>query len=110
MHLSHGPSLSVCLFLLCLSFLAQALSYYDYCFPEDSAEQLRLEEVRHAAQCNLSLCYRQMGFGKEAVEMASQVRTPSSSLPLLPSLRPPLPPPAPSLSLLPSSPSPLPLL
>lgn len=49
-----------------------ALSYYDYCFPEDSGEQQRLEEVRHAAQCNLSLCLRQMGYGKEALEMASQ--------------------------------------
>jgi hypothetical protein len=53
--------------------MLQALSYYDYCFPEGAEEQQRLEEVRHAAQCNLSLCLRQMGFGKEAVEMASQV-------------------------------------
>lgn len=49
-----------------------ALSYYDYCFPEETEEQIRLEEVRHAAQTNISLCYRQMGYGKEAIEMASQ--------------------------------------
>jgi hypothetical protein len=48
------------------------LSYYDYCFPEENSEQLRLEEVRHACLCNISLCYRLLGFGKEAVETASQ--------------------------------------
>lgn len=49
-----------------------ALSFYDYCFPEDISEQHHLDELRHAAQCNISLCYRHMGYFNEALDMANQ--------------------------------------
>jgi len=35
-----------------------ALSYYQYCFPEEEALQAQLDAVRLACLCNASLCMR----------------------------------------------------
>ena len=56
-------------------FSMQALSFYEYCFPEDDAAQHSLDLVRYASLCNISLCYSRMGFLREAEEMATQVIT-----------------------------------
>jgi hypothetical protein len=36
------------------------ISYYEYCFPDNDAEQIRLDELRHVCLCNISLCYYHM--------------------------------------------------
>lgn len=50
-----------------------AMSYYEYCFPDDVDMQVHLEELRHACLCNISLCYLRMGNLREAVESATHV-------------------------------------
>ncbi|CAE7754890.1 FKBP4 [Symbiodinium microadriaticum] len=49
-----------------------ALSYYEYCFPEDDETQRSLDTVRYAALCNISLCYCRMGLLREAEAAATQ--------------------------------------
>ena len=51
-----------------------ALSYYEYCFPMSGEEQVRLDELRHACLCNISLCYYRLGELRDSVEAASRVR------------------------------------
>lgn len=50
----------------------QALSYYEYCFPETESEQTYLDTVREAALCNIALCYTRLGYLREAVSVATQ--------------------------------------
>lgn len=52
-----------------------ALSFYEYCFPDDPAEQKRIDELRRACLLNLSLCQIRLGSGhlREAVESARAV-------------------------------------
>lgn len=52
--------------------MAQAIAYYDYCFPESDEEQEQLNAVKYASYCNLSLCYLLMGLFTEAVESATR--------------------------------------
>ena len=50
-----------------------ALSLYEYCFPDLDTEQLRIDELRRACLCNLSLCQLRLKSYREAIEAASQV-------------------------------------
>lgn len=50
-----------------------ALSYYEYCFPDDDEAQLKLESLRHACLCNISLCFYRMGHWRMALSSAAQV-------------------------------------
>lgn len=50
-----------------------ALSYYEYCFPEDENSEKELNELRHACLCNISLCYYKLEFHRKAVESATLV-------------------------------------
>ena len=50
-----------------------ALSYYEYCFPDDDETQLKLESLRHACLCNISLCFYRMGHWRMALSSAAQV-------------------------------------
>lgn len=50
-----------------------ALSYYEYCFPEDDDMQTELDGLRHACLCNISLCYYRMKQWRMAVQAAGQV-------------------------------------
>ena len=50
-----------------------ALSYYEYCFPEDEKMQEELDQVRYACLCNISLCYYRMKQWRNAVQAASEV-------------------------------------
>lgn len=50
-----------------------AIAYYEYCFPTDTAEQARLDELRRACLCNISLCYQKMGYLRQAIESANTV-------------------------------------
>ena len=50
-----------------------ALSYYEYCFPEDDDMQTELDGLRHACLCNISLCYYRMKQWRMAVQSAGQV-------------------------------------
>lgn len=49
-----------------------ALSYYEYCFPESEEQQHKLDVLRYACLCNISLCYRRMRQFRLAVESASK--------------------------------------
>lgn len=49
----------------------QALSYYEYCFPETPEAQEHLENLKYACHCNISLCYYRMGYLREAVNAAT---------------------------------------
>ena len=49
-----------------------ALSYYEYCFPESEEQQHKLDVLRYACLCNISLCYRRMSQFRLAVESASK--------------------------------------
>jgi hypothetical protein len=60
----------------------QALSFYEYCFPDSDAAQEGLDQVRFASLCNLSLCYLRMGLLRDAEAIATQVTCNDS--PLLP--------------------------
>jgi len=48
-----------------------ALSYYEYCFPEQEEEQTHLDSVRYACLCNISLCYLKMTYYRNALESAT---------------------------------------
>ncbi len=50
-----------------------ALSFYEYCFPEDPKDIADLDNLRHACLCNISFCYNHMGLFREACESASRV-------------------------------------
>lgn len=50
-----------------------ALSYYEYCFPDDDETQIMLDTLRRACLCNISLCYYRMGHWRMALSSASQV-------------------------------------
>lgn len=50
-----------------------ALSYYEYCFPDDDEAQSELETLRHACLCNISLCFYRMGHWRMALSSATQV-------------------------------------
>lgn len=50
-----------------------AIAYYEYCFPTENSEQELLDELRRACLCNISICYRHMGYLRQAVEMATMV-------------------------------------
>ena len=50
-----------------------ALSYYEYCFPDNDEAQLQLDNLRHACLCNISLCYYRMGQWRMAMSSATQV-------------------------------------
>ena len=50
-----------------------ALSYYEYCFPEDEEMQQELDKVHYACLCNISLCYYRMKQWRNAVQAASEV-------------------------------------
>ena len=50
-----------------------ALSYYEYCFPDDDETQAVLDTLRRACLCNISLCYYRMGYWRMALNAASQV-------------------------------------
>lgn len=50
-----------------------ATCYYEYCFPEDEQEQLKLDDVRHACMCNLALCYIKVGSLRSAIDASDQV-------------------------------------
>ncbi len=50
-----------------------ALSYYEYCFPENPEEQKQLDELRRICLCNISLCYFRLGEYREAIHSASLV-------------------------------------
>jgi tetratricopeptide (TPR) repeat protein len=56
-----------------------ALSYYEYCFPDNDEMQAELDSVRHVCLCNISLCYYRMGLLREAVISASKVITENSN-------------------------------
>jgi tetratricopeptide (TPR) repeat protein len=49
-----------------------ALSYYQYCFPEEEALQAQLDAVRLACLCNASLCMRRLGELRAAVDAANE--------------------------------------
>jgi tetratricopeptide (TPR) repeat protein len=49
------------------------ISYYEYCFPDNDAEQLRLDELRHICLCNISLCYYHMNYYRESVDSVTRV-------------------------------------
>lgn len=50
-----------------------AVTYYEYCFPEEDSKQVELDELRHACLCNLSACYVRMRQMRKAVECAGLV-------------------------------------
>ena len=50
-----------------------ALSYYEYCFPDDDESQSNLDTLRRACLCNISLCFYRMGHWRMALSSASQV-------------------------------------
>lgn len=50
-----------------------AIAYYEYCFPTETAEQARLNELRWACLCNISLCYQKMGYLRQAIESVNIV-------------------------------------
>lgn len=50
-----------------------AIAYYEYCFPEDQSTQSKLDDLRRACLCNISLCYLRLGYLRQAVESASIV-------------------------------------
>ena len=50
-----------------------ALSFYEYCFPELKEEEQRIDRLRRACLCNLSLCYLRQRRFREAVDAATQV-------------------------------------
>ena len=50
-----------------------ALSYYEYCFPDNDEAQTSLDDLRYACLCNISLCYYRMGHWRMAVSTATQV-------------------------------------
>jgi tetratricopeptide (TPR) repeat protein len=50
-----------------------ALSYYEYCFPTDDELQLKLDLLRYACLCNISLCFYKMGLWRLALNNANQV-------------------------------------
>jgi hypothetical protein len=50
-----------------------AIAYYEYCFPDDDGAQANLDELRRACLCNISLCYLNMGYLRQAVEAATTV-------------------------------------
>ena len=49
----------------------QALSYYEYCFPETEEEQNHINRVKYACQCNVSFCFYRMGYYREAINAAT---------------------------------------
>jgi hypothetical protein len=49
-----------------------AIAYYEYCFPEDSLSQSKLDQLRCISLCNLSFCYLRLGSYRQAVESATQ--------------------------------------
>lgn len=50
-----------------------AIAYYEYCFPEENSEQAKLDDLRRACLCNISLCYLRLGHCRQAVESATIV-------------------------------------
>jgi hypothetical protein len=50
-----------------------ALSYYEYCFPENPKDTAALDDMRHACLCNISMCYYRLGHLRKAIESASHV-------------------------------------
>ena len=50
-----------------------AIAYYEYCFPDEKDKQELLDDLRRACLCNISLCYQNMGYLRQAVEAASTV-------------------------------------
>jgi tetratricopeptide (TPR) repeat protein len=49
------------------------LGYYEYIFPEDSALQRRVDEIRFECLCNISKCYIQLKEYRMAIETCSEV-------------------------------------
>lgn len=49
------------------------ISYYEYCFPENNDEQLKLDELRHICLCNISLCYCHMRYYREAIDSVNRI-------------------------------------
>lgn len=64
-------SFPVSMFWCEILLLLQALSYYEYCFPETDEEQQHINLVKYACQCNISLCYYRMGYYREAINAAT---------------------------------------
>lgn len=54
-----------------------AIAYYEYCFPDNNDAQAKLDLLRHACLCNVSLCHRRLGNNRQAVEDAAVVITES---------------------------------
>jgi tetratricopeptide (TPR) repeat protein len=50
-----------------------ALSYYEYCFPEEEELQTELDTLRYACLCNISLCFYRMGLWRMSINSATQV-------------------------------------
>jgi tetratricopeptide (TPR) repeat protein len=50
-----------------------ALSYYEYCFPDDDFLQKELDDLRRVCLCNISLCFYRMGYWRHAIQAATQV-------------------------------------
>ena len=52
-----------------------ALSYYEYCFPEDPKAELHLKRLRHASYNNAALCCLKLLLYRECVQYTSTVIT-----------------------------------
>lgn len=50
-----------------------ALSYYEYCFPEDAEAEEHLKNIRHACLNNAALCCINLSMFREAIQYATQV-------------------------------------
>jgi tetratricopeptide (TPR) repeat protein len=57
-----------------------ALSYYEYCFPDEEEDQAHLDQVRYACLCNISLCYYKLNLYREAVEAANNAISENSTV------------------------------
>lgn len=50
-----------------------AISYYEYCFPEEETDQKALDDLRHACLCNMALCFIRVGEYRKAIESANHI-------------------------------------
>ena len=52
-----------------------AIAYYEYCFPKDSAIQIKIDKIKLDSLCQLSSCYSNIGHHKLAVDTLNNCLT-----------------------------------